>query len=347
MLKTVLRDSPVRGTAHAPAAVDPINVVDHAWGAPRRQPSLALKLAPGVAFFTASAVEMARFGVPQKPDRLLPWLTIALICLCGADIRRMRGLLVEWLPLVALIFAYDLARASAGKIWAHAHVFPQIWLSETLGRGTVPVVWLQRELWHGTAHIRWYDYGCFGLYMSHFFATPLLAAVLWLTRRRAFQIYGASVIVLGFLGVATFAVFPAAPPWMASQDHFLPPVVHIIPAVSAYVPGLDYGPMFEQGERYANLVASVPSLHAAYAMLIALMLGSLTRRRSVELLLLVYPFAMGFALIYTGEHYTFDVLLGWLYAFAAFRLVKWCFARVESAHAHEPRDHRRWLPRRG
>src|SRR5689334_23136105 len=106
-------------------SVDPIMVVDHAWGAPRRQPSLALKLAPGAAFFTASAVEMAQFGVPQKPDRLLPWLTVALLCCCGADLQRMRRLFVEWLPLVGLIFAYDLARASVGRFWAHAHVVPQ------------------------------------------------------------------------------------------------------------------------------------------------------------------------------------------------------------------------------
>lgn len=346
MAKTGLRLSLVRGTATRATSVDPTLVVDRTWGAPRRQPSPALRLAPGAAFFTTSTVEMARFGVPQKPDRLLPWLTVALLCLCGADVRRMRRLLVEWLPLVGLIFAYDLARASVGRIWPSAHIVPQIWLSTIVGRGTVPVVWLQRELWHGAAHIRWYDYACFALYMSHFFATPVLAALLWLTRKRAFRIYGAAVIALGFLGVATFALFPAAPPWMASQDHFLPPIVHIIPAVSAHVPGVDYGPMFEQGEHYANLVAAVPSLHAAYAMLIALMLGSLTRRRSVELLLLLYPLAMGFALIYTGEHYTFDVILGWLYAYLAFRLVTWCFTRVESAHAHEPRDHRRWLPRR-
>jgi membrane-associated phospholipid phosphatase len=344
--KTALRLSLARGTTRGGRRVDPISVVEQAWGGPRRQPSLPLKLAPALAFFAASAVEMARFGVPQKPDRLLPWLTMSLVCVCAVDPARVRRLVFEWCPLVGLIFAYDLARGSAATLWAHAHVLPQIWISSRLGRGTVPVVWLQRELWHGAAHIRWYDYAGFALYMSHFFATPLLAAVLWLTRKRAFRIYAGSVVALGFLGVATYAVFPAAPPWMASQDHYLPPVVHIIPAVSAHVPFLDYGPMFEQGERYANLVAAVPSLHAAYAMLIALLLGSMTRRRSVELALLLYPLAMGFALVYTGEHYSLDVVLGWLYAYAAFRLVSHYGACVESAHADGPRDHRRRLPRR-
>jgi membrane-associated phospholipid phosphatase len=38
------------------------------------------------------------------------------------------------------------------------------------------------------------------------------------------------------------------------------------------------------------------------------------RRRWVRPLLLLYPAAMGLTLMATGEHYFFDVLLGWVYA---------------------------------
>ena len=40
--------------------------------------------------------------------------------------------------------------------------------------------------------------------------------------------------------------------------------------------------------------------------------------------MIIYPLAMAFAVIYTGEHYLFDVLLGWLYTagvLGSFRLV--------------------------
>ena len=56
-------------------------------------------------------------------------------------------------------------------------------------------------------------------------------------------------------------------------------------------------------------------------MLAALVLGTLLRRRALRIALLLYPVAMGFALVYTGEHYTVDVVLGWLYAVSVFRLV--------------------------
>ncbi len=37
-------------------------------------------------------------------------------------------------------------------------------------------------------------------------------------------------------------------------------------------------------------------------------------RRPLRPLLLLYPLAMGLTLMATGEHYFFDVLLGWIYA---------------------------------
>jgi membrane-associated phospholipid phosphatase len=61
----------------------------------------------------------------------------------------------------------------------------------------------------------------------------------------------------------------------------------------------------------------MPSLHAAYALLIALFLWRLVSR-PWRVGLVAYPLAMAFALVYTGEHYVSDVLVGWLYAVAAF-----------------------------
>ena len=55
-------------------------------------------------------------------------------------------------------------------------------------------------------------------------------------------------------------------------------------------------------------------------MLVAVFVRARVRTRFRELLWL-YPLAMGFALVYSGEHYVFDVVLGWAYAVAVYRLV--------------------------
>jgi membrane-associated phospholipid phosphatase len=69
-------------------------------------------------------------------------------------------------------------------------------------------------------------------------------------------------------------------------------------------------------QQYVNKVAAVPSLHAATALLIAMFFWSRTKRW--RWLLALYPVAMAASLVYLGEHYVSDILLGWLYAVIVF-----------------------------
>jgi membrane-associated phospholipid phosphatase len=78
--------------------------------------------------------------------------------------------------------------------------------------------------------------------------------------------------------------------------------------------------LFETSNRYVNDVAAIPSLHAAYTLLVVLFFWSRVPLWARPLLLL-YPLAMGFTLVYTGEHYVFDVVLGWVYAVAVYAAV--------------------------
>ena len=80
--------------------------------------------------------------------------------------------------------------------------------------------------------------------------------------------------------------------------------------------GVGTSVLFSEGQASVNLVAAVPSLHSAFTMLVALTLWDRVppRWRHARPLLLLYPAAMGLTLMATGEHYFFDVLLGWVYA---------------------------------
>jgi len=66
----------------------------------------------------------------------------------------------------------------------------------------------------------------------------------------------------------------------------------------------------------------MPSLHASYTLLIALFFIRRLRGRWRHLLW-IYPLAMAFALVYTGEHYVVDVLAGWLYCIGVYFAVEW------------------------
>jgi membrane-associated phospholipid phosphatase len=68
-----------------------------------------------------------------------------------------------------------------------------------------------------------------------------------------------------------------------------------------------------------NPVAAMPSLHAAYPFMLLLFFWS--AGRSVRIGLGLYTLAMGFALVYGGEHFVTDILAGWAMAGVAYALV--------------------------
>jgi hypothetical protein len=69
--------------------------------------------------------------------------------------------------------------------------------------------------------------------------------------------------------------------------------------------------LIDEGQAGSNQVAAVPSLHAAISFLLTVFFWPRVRRRWRPLLAL-YAVAMAFALVYSAEHYVFDILLGWL-----------------------------------
>jgi membrane-associated phospholipid phosphatase len=68
-------------------------------------------------------------------------------------------------------------------------------------------------------------------------------------------------------------------------------------------------------------------------------------RRRTRILLAVYVAAMLFALVYGGEHYVTDVLVGYVYAAGSVVGVSWWFRRHE-ADATMPRSVRTGASRR-
>ena len=71
--------------------------------------------------------------------------------------------------------------------------------------------------------------------------------------------------------------------------------------------------LIDQGQASVNLVAAIPSLHAALTAAVAAFLWTRVERRW-RLLLVTYVLVMAFTLVYTAEHYVVDILLGWALA---------------------------------
>jgi membrane-associated phospholipid phosphatase len=200
-------------------------------------------------------------------------------------------------------------------------------------------VTLQHWLWHGK--VVWYDVIVWGVYLTHFFATPLVAAVLWKVDRQRFRKFAVLVATLSFAGLITYALYPAAPPWMASEAHLMPQITRVIPHVWPALGLHSAGSVIEGGYRYANDVAAVPSLHAAFSLLIAITLWP-RKRKWLRPVVALYPLAMAFSLIYAGEHYFSDIALGWVYTIVTVLMARaalrwWAGRRAQPASASPAR----------
>jgi hypothetical protein len=272
---------------------------------------------------------MWREGIPVGRERLLVWIVLGLLALSTANLGGwVRGVVFEWLPLGLVLAAYDLLRGHADGLLFSTWYRPQLEADSFLFGGSVPTVWLQDRLWHGSTNLRWYDYATWVVYMSYFAATYLLAALLWFFARARFRRYVGCVALLAGMGFATFALFPAAPPWLASREGELEPTTRLIGPVTDDIPffAFSFEGLYERGAEYSNPVAAVPSLHAAYTLLITLVLWRVVP--GMRPLLALYPLAMAFALVYAAEHYVVDILLGWVYTVAAVWIVSVIANRV-------------------
>jgi hypothetical protein len=285
--------------------------------------------AVGVGLFVLlSAVAVATKGIFLSRDWLFAWLLLGLLALSLTNVKRwIKGVFVDWLPFMVILVFYDASRFFSEWIGTQPHTFPQLRADEILFGTPIPTLGLQHHL-HTTAQAHWYDYAVFGVYMTHFFATLLIAALLWRFAYPKFKRYRTMVIALAGIGFITYVLFPAVPPWMASRMGNLGHTWRIISDVWESMGFQTAAAIFEGNSGFYNRVAAVPSLHAAFPLLFCLFFWS-TGKWWVRAGLGLYTLAMAYTLVYTAEHYVSDILLGWVYAAGVFFAVNWVARRRE------------------
>jgi hypothetical protein len=263
-----------------------------------------------IALATAFGATCLLRGLPTDRVVLLGWVLAGLaLCAVGDGIRRVGRLLADWLPLVAVLLAYDATRGLADGLGASVHVTEPAAVDRWFAGGALPTVVLQ-EHWNAA----WWEALASLVYGSHFVVTPLVLAVLWLRDRSRWARYARLVVALSAAGLVTYVLYPAAPPWLAARNDVIEPVERLS-GVGWEVLGLPRaGALLADSQGQVNQVAAVPSLHTAFAVLTCLVLLPVAHRRWQRLVLIGYPMAMALVLVWSGEHYVVDTVLGAVYA---------------------------------
>ncbi len=276
-------------------------------------------------------------GVPFDREQIILWTCGALaVASVGRPVRDILVLVRDWIPFTLFLIAYDYTRGLADTLGIPVREREMIVVDRVLGLGEIPTLRLQ-EWFYDPARVHWYDVAATLVYNSHFFAVYVIAGVLWARNRRRFGAFVRRYLLLTSAGLATYILFPATPPWMAAKHGEIDPVARISGRGWRAL-GLDRAEsVLTKGQGVVNQVAAMPSLHAAFAALI----GAFFWRGAswwMRIVLVGYPVAMGIALMYSGEHYLIDVLMGWLYVAGVMVVAAWAERRWRAWRATRSGD---------
>jgi hypothetical protein len=279
---------------------------------------------------------LAVMGLPRQALPAFVWIWLATIAWnVRAPWRTHLAFLRDWSLPLAVLTLYLYSRGVADDLGiASVHVTAPITADRWLFGGTLPTEYLQAKLC-GDPCLRstprhWYDVVLTTVYYSHFVVALTVAAVLWVRDRSTWVGYMRRYLALNVLAVVVYIAYPMAPPWLAAQEGFIPDHVARITGRGWY--DLTDRDFHQRLSAVGNPVAAMPSLHAGVSLLVAAY-GITRLRHGWRWLLLLYPLAMSFMLVYYAEHYVVDVLAG----FAATGLVLWGCHRWETRGGPDPR----------
>ncbi|WP_249522899.1 phosphatase PAP2 family protein [Modestobacter marinus] len=266
-------------------------------------------------------------GLPTDRLVLLGWvLAVLAVQSLGRGWSALLRLLVDWLPLAGVLLLYDLSRGFADGLGVPVAVGELAAADRWLTGGVLPTVWLQ-EHWGADG---WAVFASL-VYSSHFVVTPVVLGVFWLRDRDRWAGYARLVVGLSAAGLVTYVLYPAAPPWLAAKDGVIEHVDRLSNSGWAVLGLHKAGALLSSGQGQVNQVAAVPSVHTAFAVLTALVLLPVAHRVWQRAALVGYAVAMPVVLVWSGEHYVVDTLLGAVYAGAVWFLLPRLVAAV--AHA--------------
>jgi membrane-associated phospholipid phosphatase len=167
---------------------------------------------------------------------------------------------------------------------------------------------------------------------SHFVVTTTFLVWLYIARNHAFYYVRNMFMVAMGLALVCYVVFPTAPPRFLPEWGFTDSVAAFVGDAAAQSANVLYNPF-----------AAVPSMHVAFALMIAIPAIKLVRHTALKALWAIYPVLVTFVVVVTANHFWLDAAFGALvaavsasassYALARARPEAWAWRRKAAAEA--------------
>jgi membrane-associated phospholipid phosphatase len=182
-------------------------------------------------------------------------------------------------------------------------------VDRVLGCGTPPTLRLQRSL--GTpGEVTRLDYALSAIHWSWFLVPHGTLAYILVRHRRLFPRSAVLMAACFDVGCVLYWLVPTAPPWWAGENGNMPPVRRIMAEAGERFWKRLWHPLYHSLQ--GNPFAAMPSLHFGTSVMAARVLSQVGRGHGT--LGWAYALSLGFGLVYLGEHYVVDLVVGLLLA---------------------------------
>lgn len=256
-------------------------------------------------WIVAVATYLVIFGIPFEREQILLICVSGLVAASVGVKGRSATALRDWVPLAVLLVAYDYTRGAASLLGRPVQVDSIVDLERRLF-GVIPSEWFQS--WSLSLGAAWLI-PTSAVYASFFVVPYGVAAYLWYRDRELWLKWRARFLSVVGLGLATYILLPAAPPWAAARVGVIGPVARS--SAQGWM-ALNFpiaSDLIDNGRAVSNDYAAMPSLHMAFTVVTVIAMAPLLTRPG-RWAAALYPVAMGISLIATGEHYVIDVIAG-------------------------------------
>ncbi|MCU1360008.1 MAG: hypothetical protein JWN99_1297 [Ilumatobacteraceae bacterium] len=314
-------------------------------------------LVPNDPFFWVRMVAMGAYSVLYIRrfktdgliiDRISVAISVGIFLLCafaGKPWRRWAILVIDAVLYAFMWFCYEMTRGGADTLRKKWGVPLQVQAPRNIDRalffGYDPNVWMQQHFYHAN-DIKWYDNVASLTYYTHFVFPVIALAVVWAASRVQWVRFMRRFSSLLLVSCIMFVLLPTAPPWMASSKKY---PYQVLPQLARHTSRgfSDLGfhgfvRDWQSALDWGNAVAAMPSLHCAFALFTPAFFLPMIKPKWLKALVLLFPLTMLASLVYFGEHWVIDGLVGWALVGASFKFWNWWEARRRHMRAGRARQ---------
>ncbi|MBA2505790.1 MAG: phosphatase PAP2 family protein, partial [Thermoleophilaceae bacterium] len=143
------------------------------------------------------------------------------------------------------------------------------------------------------------DFANFMYVNSHFMITTTFLIWLYFARNEAYYYVRNMFMIAMGIALVLYVLYPTAPPRFFPEYGFTDSVVEFVGQSASQSAGALYNPY-----------AAIPSMHIAFALMIAIPAAQLVKWKPLKMFWSVYPLIVSFVVIATGNHFWIDIVLG-------------------------------------